>query len=154
MAEGSETYMGLAVPIFGESEIAAQTLANDILTLTGASSHTGDFLVCQNSSGTELFIINIDGDIESTDIVASGDVQTATLTVTGLGTLDFAAANVGSHTYAVTGVTTDDVVILSPREGTDGVMVVDKVAANTLSIRNATSEANPVECNYLVVSMA
>jgi len=58
MAEGNETWEGGAVPLFGESEIQAQTAANDILTLTGASSHTGDFLVMQNSSGAEMIVFN------------------------------------------------------------------------------------------------
>jgi hypothetical protein len=58
MAEGSETWEGGAVPLFGESEIQGQTAANDILTLTGASSHTGDFLVMQNSTGAEMLVFN------------------------------------------------------------------------------------------------
>lgn len=58
MAEGNETYMGLAVPLYGESEIQAQTAATDILTLTGAASHTGDFLVMQNSTGAEVFVFS------------------------------------------------------------------------------------------------
>ena len=58
MAEGNETWEGGAVPLFGESEIQAQTAANDILTLTGAASHTGDFLVMQNSTGTEYLVFN------------------------------------------------------------------------------------------------
>ena len=58
MAEGNETWEGGAVPLFGESEIKAQTAANDILTLTGAASHTGDFLVMQNSTGTEYLVFN------------------------------------------------------------------------------------------------
>lgn len=58
MAEGSETWEGGAVPLFGESQIEGQTAANDILTLTGAASHTGDFLVMQNSTGAEMFVFS------------------------------------------------------------------------------------------------
>lgn len=154
MAEGTGTYEGLAVPLFGESEITQQTAATDIITLTGAASMAGDFLVCQNSSGTELFIVNVDGDLEATDIVASGDVESATLTCTGIGTLDYAASNVGSRTFACTGLTSNDVVVISPREATDGALVVDLVAAATLTIRNVASEAANVECNYLIISKA
>jgi hypothetical protein len=154
MAEGTSTYDGLAVPLSGESEIVATTLGNDILTLTGAASHTGDFLVCQNSDGTELFIVNIEGDLEGTDIVASGDVQSATLTVTGIGTLDFTASDASTRTFAVTGLTSNDVVVISPREATDGAIVVDLVAAGSLSLRNVASEAANVEVNYLVISKA
>ncbi len=58
MAEGNETWEGGAVPLFGESEIQAQTAASDVLTLTGAASHTGDFLVMQNSTGAEMFVFS------------------------------------------------------------------------------------------------
>lgn len=39
MAEGTETYKGLAVPLVGESEIKQVTAATDILTLT--AGYTG-----------------------------------------------------------------------------------------------------------------
>ena len=154
MAEGTSTFEGLAVPLFGEYEQTQQTIANDMVTLTGKASMSGDFLVCQNSTGTELFILNKDGDIEATDIVASGDVQSATLTCTGIGTFDLTAADVGTATFAVSGLISNDVVILSPREDTDGALVVDKVAAGTLMVRNVASEGANVECNYLVISAA
>ena len=63
MAEGTSTFEGLAVPLFGESEIKQQTVATDILTLTGASGQTGDFLVLQNSTGTENLVISASGAI-------------------------------------------------------------------------------------------
>ncbi len=63
MATGTNTYEGLAVPLFGESQITQQTAATDILTLTGADTMTGDFLVCENSAGTELFVVNSTGSI-------------------------------------------------------------------------------------------
>jgi hypothetical protein len=63
MAEGTKTYEGLAVPLLGEAEMVQQTAATDLLTMTGAASMTGDFLVLQDSTGTELFVINSDGDI-------------------------------------------------------------------------------------------
>jgi len=61
MAEGSSTYKGLAVPLFGESEIKQVTAANDILSVTGVSAQTGDYLVLQDSSGVEDFVFNKDG---------------------------------------------------------------------------------------------
>ena len=63
MSEGTRTYQGLAVPLLGECEITQQTAATDILSVTGAASQTGDFLVLQNSSGTELNVIDANGDI-------------------------------------------------------------------------------------------
>ena len=63
MAEGSETYKGMAVPLFGESEIVQQTVGNDMLTLTGKASMTGDYIVCQNSTGAEVRVLNAAGEM-------------------------------------------------------------------------------------------
>lgn len=63
MTEGTHTFMGLGVPLLGESEIKQQTAATDILTLTGASSQSGDFLVLQDSSGNELLSVNSKGEV-------------------------------------------------------------------------------------------
>ena len=46
------------------------------------------------------------------------------------------------------------VVVVSPREATDGAIVVDLVAAGSLSLRNVASEGANVEMNYLVISKA
>lgn len=64
MAEGTKTYEGLAVPLFGESEIQQQTAATDLLTLTGASSMSGDFVVMQNSTGAELLVVGYRGTVD------------------------------------------------------------------------------------------
>ena len=73
MPEGTKTYDGMAVPLYGESEIQQQALAADILTLTGVASQTGDFLVCQLAAGTEMFVVDVNGAITIT-----GDVTVAT----------------------------------------------------------------------------
>lgn len=72
MAEGTKTYEGLAVPLFGESEIKGQTAATDILTITGATSQSGDYLVCQNSTGTEHFVVSSSGLVTITSFSNSG----------------------------------------------------------------------------------
>ena len=61
MTEGVMTYDGLAAPLFGEYEQKQQTVATDMITLTGGTSQTGDFLVCQDVDGTERVWINADG---------------------------------------------------------------------------------------------
>src|SRR4030065_2072289 len=61
MAEGTSTFMGLAPALLGESEIKQQTAATCILTVTGAASQSGDFIVCQNSTGTEYFVVSSSG---------------------------------------------------------------------------------------------
>lgn len=59
------TYEGLAPCLFGENTFVQQTAATDFITLTGAASQSGDFLVCEDSSGNELVWINKDGCIYS-----------------------------------------------------------------------------------------
>lgn len=83
MAEGSDTYNGLAVPLFGDFEIKQRTAATDIMSLTGAASMTGDFIVCQNNSGTELFVVNSSGVVD----FQGGTMTTGTLDLSGGGEL-------------------------------------------------------------------
>jgi hypothetical protein len=61
MAVGAVVGFEGNVPLLGESEIVQRTAATDILTITGASSQTGDFLVCRNSAGTEKFYVTSAG---------------------------------------------------------------------------------------------
>jgi len=65
MAEGSDSWKGLGVPLFGDFESVQRTAATDHVTLTGASGQTGDFLVCQNSSGTEQLVVTAGGSLVS-----------------------------------------------------------------------------------------
>ena len=61
MTEGTSSYEGLAVGLFGEHEITQLDITKDILTLTSTTSNTSDFLVCQDVDGTEPFVIEDDG---------------------------------------------------------------------------------------------
>ncbi len=151
MAEGTSSYMGLAVALLGESEIVAQTVGNDILTITGAGSHTGDFLVCQDSSGTELAVIDISGNITGASLDVTGQVEVASLAVTGIATADIPLGQAGTTTYSVAGLTTSDVVVISPSETMVGAIVVDKVEVSTLTVRNIGSETAAKQFNYLVI---
>lgn len=74
MAEGNSSYNGLALPLNGEYEQVQQTAANDMQTMTGASGQTGDFLVCQNSSGVERFVVEDGGNIVIVSSTASDDL--------------------------------------------------------------------------------
>lgn len=71
MATGSDTYMGLAVPLYGDFQITQRTAATDVMTLTGASGQTGDFLVLENSSGTERFVVEDGGNVVVTQAAAA-----------------------------------------------------------------------------------
>lgn len=71
MTVGNSTYMGLAVPLFGEFEITQTTAATDIMTLTGADSQTGDFIVARSSTGTERFVVQDGGNAVITQASAA-----------------------------------------------------------------------------------
>ena len=95
MAEGVKTYMGLAVPLYGESEIQQQTVATDVLTITGGASMTGDFIVMQNSTGAELFVVSSSG-----LVTAKGLALTGVSTFTGTA-LDFTISSTTSTNYGL-----------------------------------------------------
>jgi hypothetical protein len=100
MAVGNDTYKGLAVPLHGESEIVQQDKDADIITITGAASQAGDFLVLRDSDEAEKFAIG-----------AGGAIDTMILGTVALGSL----ASDASATVALTGLTTDHVVAIFPR---------------------------------------
>jgi hypothetical protein len=63
MAEGSSSWNGLGQPLYGEYEQKQQSSAVDMVTLTATSTSGGDFLVAQNSAGTERFVVEDGGNI-------------------------------------------------------------------------------------------
>ena len=111
MAEGNSTYEGLAAPLYGEYEQTQTTVGNDMVTLTGKSSMTGDFLVCQTSAGAEVFVVDVDGALTVASSL-SGTQQSLTVSATtmiaGLNVVvsSTGALNaLGTAEVAVTGVT-------------------------------------------------
>jgi len=77
MPEGTEFWEGQALPSVGETEIKADTTTNDVLTITGSSGHTADFLVCQTYAGTEMFYVDISGNIyPAGNVLPTGFVAT------------------------------------------------------------------------------
>lgn len=97
MAEGSDTYKGLAVPLFGDFEIKQRTAANDIMSITGASGQSGDFIVCQQSDGTEVFAVDSGGQLVAADFPVFNGTVVTTAPTTGLTTGElfwYDAANV------------------------------------------------------------
>lgn len=121
MTEGTKTFMGLGVPLLGESEIIQQTAATDILTVTGAGSQSGDFIVCQISDGTEKFVVDVSGNITAagTLSVTGATSLTGNLSLSGkiakmvLGTVALASlASNASATVALTGIATNSTVLI------------------------------------------
>jgi len=67
MAEGTGNINGLAVPLYSEFELKQRTAATDIMTITGATSQSGDFIVAQGSTGTEVFSVEDSGRMVAAD---------------------------------------------------------------------------------------
>jgi len=121
MATGTNTFLGKAVPLNGESNIIAETAANDIFTITGAASHTGDFLVCETSAGSEVFVVDVSGNVTAAGtLAASGSVSLSSpIAKMVLGTVALASlASNASATVALTGITTAHVVTIFGRGDT------------------------------------
>lgn len=71
MATGTSTYMGLAVPLYGECIITQTTGATDILTIEGGDGQSGDFIVARASTETERFVVEDGGNVVITQAAAS-----------------------------------------------------------------------------------
>lgn len=96
MAQGANTYDGLAVPVYGNAIMAGSTAADTVLTLQGAGSQSGRYLVIQTSAAVEKFAI---GATNFTHKFVMGTVALASLAT------DAAVASV-----ALTGLTTNHAV--------------------------------------------
>jgi len=84
MATGDCTYKGLAVPLWGESQIHQVTAANDMITLTAVTAATGDFLVCETAGGGELVVIDASGYITAQRLMLGAANGITTAPTTGL----------------------------------------------------------------------
>lgn len=87
MTTGSSSWNGLGMGLSGEYELTQIVAATDFLTLTGASSMGGDFLVLRDSDNSEKLYINNVG-----TIYIRNDVDaTAYLGIDARGTINDAA---------------------------------------------------------------
>ena len=84
MPEGSNTYKGLAVPLYGQFEIKQSTAATDIATLTAITGATGDFLVAQTAGGGEVFVVDDAGDVSLRRLIVGTVNSPTTAPTTGL----------------------------------------------------------------------
>lgn len=88
MATGTDSFGGMGMPIVGNVTLTSETAGDDVLTITGASSQTGDFMVMETSGGTERVWINADGCIYSRGATVTA---TAYLGLDARGAVDAAA---------------------------------------------------------------
>ena len=66
MTIGTSSWKGLGMGLQGEYELTQLTAGTDILTITGATSMAGDFLVMRDADGTERNSFYCDGRIFNT----------------------------------------------------------------------------------------
>ena len=123
MVVGDKTFKGLAVPLFGESEITQLTLGTDILTITGVGSQSGDFLVCRNSALTEKFVVDVSGNTTVAGTLAVG----GHLTVTG----SYIKGPTALTTAPTTGLT-DGWMFLAMAASTPQIGICYSTAANSI----------------------
>ena len=83
MAEGTSTFEGLSLPRLGEYEQVQQNLATDIVTITGSTGQSGDFIVCQDSDGTEQFVVSSSGLVSAQGASFSSSVGGFDLAISG-----------------------------------------------------------------------
>ena len=76
MATGTSAWKGLGCPLNGEFEVKQVTLGNDIFTLRGVASQSGDFIVCRNSSLTEKFVVDVNGAVTVGSTLTAGGAIT------------------------------------------------------------------------------
>jgi ABC-type arginine transport system permease subunit len=110
MTVGTSTYMGLAMPLLGEAEMVQSALATDILTITGATSQSGDFLVCRVVGGTEKFSVDVSGNVIAAGTLAATGAITGAYFINTLqgGTAALTTANLptaGAFGFAVVSTT-------------------------------------------------
>ena len=74
MAPGTDTYKGLAIPLFGHSTMEARSTTLDILTMDLAASGTGDFFVFRTNAGTELSYIDSAGAFQAVGAAGASGV--------------------------------------------------------------------------------
>ena len=85
MATGTDSFMGKAMPILGNATLTGETAADDVLTITGATSQAGDLLVLENVDGTELLYVEDDG-VTNWTIAKTAAENAIALTLTSAGT--------------------------------------------------------------------
>jgi len=101
MAQGAIVGPQGCLALDAESTITQQTAATDILTITGASSQSGDFLVGESSDGTERFSLTSAGILVISSISDVGIANIGgKLTVTGVTSLNSAVNMSKTATFA------------------------------------------------------
>lgn len=119
------------------SQQMTDSTAVDLATLQAAPSATGDYIVCRNASSAEKFVVDTNGKPWTAAI--------GTISVT---------ANATTASFAVSNITSNDIVILTKRSSAAGSSImVDGVSSGTMWVRTFANESG-IGMNYLVIGKA
>lgn len=132
MTVGTSGFMGLAVPLFGESELKQDTAATDFVTLTGDSSISGDFLVCRAGT-TEKAWITSAGKV----YLVGGLESAANVVLATTKTLKFSTPI--STAVPTTGLAQGEILLVM-KSTTPQLMCCVSAAGNTVAYFNAVSQ--------------
>ncbi len=151
------------VPLQGESEIKQITVGTDILTITGAASQTGDYLVCRNSADTEFFALTSSGVFVASSISGIG-AQTVggALTVTGAASLNSAvtvakaltvtsSAVLSSLVSCGAGLNVTGAVSIASAVGFNGATAVGRIGIAAAGSTSTGASGADTTVNYLTV---
>lgn len=140
MTIGKRTYEGLAVPLKGESKIEQETLGTDILSIKGAASQTGDFLVFMDSDEAEKSYIDSAGAFHGLVIQGGSDTNITEDGAIPITTLFSAVWPDGSDGSTATALTLADGVVgqMKVVRYDDGTCTVD-VVVTPAHFANGTS---------------
>lgn len=143
MATGTDTALGFGLPLLGSYNQVQQVAANDMATLTGATSMTGNFITARNSASVTRFSVGPNGALTMASGLAADNLltlqqaashtgfslqvlnsstgklfhidSTGVIRTMILGTFALASLNSSSTaTVSVTGLTTNDVAMIIP----------------------------------------
>jgi hypothetical protein len=143
MATGSKVGFQDNVPLHGEFNIVQETATTDVMTITLASSGSGDFIVCENSAGTELFVVNSAGAAK-----LAGETTFSSWPVVKGGTITI-ASNATSASATATGLTTAYSVLVNPIVADAGLAVNVLPAANKVTVFLSASVGSACTFNYV-----
>ena len=85
MARGTDSFMGKAMPIGGNVSISGETAADDVFTIVGATSQSGDLLVLEDVDNNEFLYVEDDG-VTNWSIAKTAADNAVALTLTNAGT--------------------------------------------------------------------
>lgn len=134
MATGTDSFMGKAMPILGNTTLTGETAADDILTITAATSQSGDYFVCENSTGTEHFVISSSGLVTMTSMSVSGTI-TKTVSSSAANGLVISVTSTGAMAAGYTVGANANAILVQPSSKAimNAVVMYDSVGASASS---------------------